>query len=116
MTFFKAMAMACLGRRQDALALLTAFEAHAKRLESSTPVVGFFATSLPDFRVFRSDLVARDRLNAKLFQGFARLGLGDRKGAEDAFSAALCLEPTQLDAGIGVAILDEQLQKLTGML
>lgn len=60
--------------------------------------VEYFAVSLPDFLIFDDDLNKRNKAHCHYLIGLAKLGLGDRKGAEAAFREVIALEPAHQNA------------------
>lgn len=60
--------------------------------------VEYFAVSLPDFLIFDDDLNKRNKAHCHYLIGLAKLGLGDRKGAAEAFREVIALEPAHQNA------------------
>jgi tetratricopeptide (TPR) repeat protein len=63
-----------------------------------TPVVDYFAVSLPDFLVFDDDLGRRTRVHCHYVMGLGYAGLGDDDKAQHHFGAVLRLQPDHLGA------------------
>lgn len=103
MDFFKIKALQALGRFDEAQLILDNFLSYALRLQSSKPEIDYFATSLPDFTVFKADLCKRDRINAHFFRGLALLCKDDAQGANVAFRKALELDPAHVEAALGLS-------------
>lgn len=60
--------------------------------------VSYFAVSLPDFQIFDDDLDKRNRAHCHYLIGLARLGMGQKKEAAQAFEAAIREEPSHQNA------------------
>lgn len=60
--------------------------------------VSYFAVSLPDFLIFDDDLDRKNQAHCHYLIGLARMGLGEREAAAEAFEAAIRLEPTHQNA------------------
>lgn len=78
MTYWSALALRCLGRDDEALALFLSIESHADALENESPQIDYFATSIPTMLLFREDLARRNLIEARFLRAQAYLGL-DRK-------------------------------------
>jgi len=103
MDFFKIKALQALGRSDEARAMLNDFLSYSLHLENTKPEIDYFATSLPDFTVFKADLCKRDRISAHFFRGLALLCKDDAQGATTAFQNALELDPAHVEAALGLS-------------
>lgn len=79
MTYWSAMALKRLGRRDEAKALLLQIRDYALELEQQAPKLDYFATSLPAMLLFDEDLKLRQTITARFLEGQALLGLGEKE-------------------------------------
>jgi tetratricopeptide (TPR) repeat protein len=77
-TFWSGMALECLGCHAEARKLFEGINLYADQLETHTPVIDYFATSLPTMLLFEEDLVRRQATTARFLRAQAVLGLGGR--------------------------------------
>ena len=77
MSYYSALALEKLGRRQAARKLLRALLVHAQELARAPAKIDYFATSLPTMLLFDDDLAARQKTSALFLEAQARLGLGE---------------------------------------
>jgi tetratricopeptide (TPR) repeat protein len=91
MTFWSAMASRCLGKDQEATAMLLAILEYSERLEHETPTIDYFATSLPAMLLFEDDLERRNRIEALFLRGQALFGMGKIADARDLMNDVLQL-------------------------
>ena len=66
LTFYQAIALERLGRREDSQRLLKELKAYAEQLLVTPAKIDYFATSLPTMLLFEDDLQARQANKAKL--------------------------------------------------
>jgi tetratricopeptide (TPR) repeat protein len=76
-TYWSACALRRLGREKDALDAFRAILDYSAHLQSQTPKIDYFATSLPAMLLFDEDLSRRQTIAARFLEAQARLGLGD---------------------------------------
>jgi len=88
-TYWTAMALRALGREREANDLFLAIDAYASKLESETPKIDYFATSLPAMLLFDEDLQERQNITARFLHAQAQLGLGNKKQAKHLLEAVL---------------------------
>ncbi|MEZ2346822.1 DUF5107 domain-containing protein [Terriglobus sp. RCC_193] len=81
-TYWTAMALRTLGREQEASNLFRAIDAYASKLESETPKIDYFATSLPAMLLFEEDLTERQNITARFLHAQAQLGLRNKQQAK----------------------------------
>jgi tetratricopeptide (TPR) repeat protein len=74
-TFWSAMALERLGRHDEARALFEKILKYAEKLESDTPTIDYFATSLPAMLLFEENLGERQATTACFLRAQAMLGL-----------------------------------------
>jgi len=78
-----------LGREQAASELFHAIDVYASKLESETPKIDYFATSLPAMLLFEEDLQERQNITARFLHAQAQLGLGNKEQAKHLLKAVL---------------------------
>lgn len=81
-TYWTAMALRALGREREATDLFRAIDAYASKLETETPKIDYFATSLPAMLLFEEDLKQRQNITARFLHAQAQLGLGNKEHAK----------------------------------
>jgi hypothetical protein len=75
-TYWSALALRRLGCEQDAVHVFRSILDFSAHLQSQTPKVDYFATSLPAMLLFDEDLAQRQNITARFLEAQARLGLG----------------------------------------
>ncbi|HTQ39492.1 MAG TPA: DUF5107 domain-containing protein [Pirellulales bacterium] len=93
MTYYSAMSMNRLGRRESARKLLKQLLAYAQDLSKSSAKIDYFATSLPTMLLFDDDLDFRQKTTALFLEAQARLGLGKLKKAKSLLASVLRRDP-----------------------
>jgi tetratricopeptide (TPR) repeat protein len=76
MTYWSALALASLGRVEEAGQMFQEIYDYARDLERQEAKIDYFATSLPAMLLFEDDLVRRQAISAKFLRAQALLGLG----------------------------------------
>lgn len=76
-TYWSALALGRLGCEQDALKAFRSILDYSAHLETQTPKVDYFATSLPAMLLFDEDLAHRQTITARFLEAQARLGVGE---------------------------------------
>ena len=94
MTYYSALALARLGRKEKSRQLFRALLAYAQALARSPAVIDYFATSLPTMLLFDDDLPARQTTTALFLEAQARLGLGQRADARRLLRQVLRRDPS----------------------
>jgi tetratricopeptide (TPR) repeat protein len=97
-TFYKALALAELGKKRESQETLRELLEGARRQLGQEVKIDYFATSLPNFLLFEDDLQKRNRVNCLFLIGLAQLGLENRDEATAAFREALSLDVNHLRA------------------
>jgi len=77
-TYWSALALRRLGREQDALRAFQAILDYSAHLQGQTPMIDYFATSLPAMLLFDEDLARRQTITARFLEAQARLGLDEQ--------------------------------------
>jgi len=72
------LALRRLGHEQDALKAFSSILDYAAHLQSQTPKIDYFATSLPAMLLFDEDLAHRQTITARFLEAQAQLGLGEQ--------------------------------------
>ncbi|QHN03601.1 DUF5107 domain-containing protein [Granulicella sp. WH15] len=97
-TYWSALALSSLGLEEEARELFQQIYDYSIELESQTPKIDYFATSLPAMLLFDEDMIRRQEITAKFLRAQALFGLGRAdKGAE------LLAEVRSLDANHAAA-------------
>jgi len=94
MTYFSALALKKLGRKREADKLLRDLLRYARELAKSSAKIDYFATSLPTMLLFDDDLQTRQTTSARLLEGQALIGLGQRAAGERCLRDVLLRDPS----------------------
>jgi tetratricopeptide (TPR) repeat protein len=92
MTYYKALALAKLGRSEEADKLLRDLLAHARTMKRHKARIDYFATSLPAMLLFDDDLQKRNLIDATFLEAQARLGLRKASQAHRLLRQVLTLD------------------------
>jgi tetratricopeptide (TPR) repeat protein len=76
-TYWSALALRHLGCEQDALTAFRSILDYSAQLQTQTPKIDYFATSLPAMLLFDEDLAQRQTITTRFLEAQARLGLGE---------------------------------------
>lgn len=98
MIYYQGMAKEKLGRPVEAKARFNKLLDYGEQHMYDQMRVSYFAVSLPDFLIFDDDLDRRNQAHCHYLIGLAKLGLGEKKAAAEAFDQAIRLEPTHQNA------------------
>lgn len=93
MTYFQAMSLKRLGRKDEANALFTNLSCYADELQRLKAKIDYFATSLPTMLIFNEDLNIRQKATSILLSGLADLGLGNNSLGVDKLNQVLNMDP-----------------------
>ena len=77
MTYYSALALERLGRKEEAAAMAKGLSEHAEALLTTPARIDYFATSLPTMLLFEQDLQKSQELGARVMLAQASLVLGD---------------------------------------
>ncbi|MGC2161129.1 MAG: DUF5107 domain-containing protein [Silvibacterium sp.] len=105
-SFYRAQALARLGREREAQAALQALLNYAESQKSIEPKIDYFATSLPNLLLFHEDLAKTYQTECFLLIAFAKLGLHQEEDAASAFRKVLELDPNSLFAQQELRVLN----------
>jgi tetratricopeptide (TPR) repeat protein len=97
-TYWSALALAQLGRDEEARALFQAILDFALQLNLQTPKIDYFATSLPAMLLFDEDLKRRQTITANFLQAQALLGLGERERGTELLRTVLAQDMSHVGA------------------
>ena len=97
-TFWNALAMRCLGEREQAQELYQAVFDRSVQLEQEKPKVDYFATSLPAMLLFETNLGLQNKIDALFLRAQACLGLGRCADAESLLRQVLDLDENHIAA------------------
>lgn len=98
--FYQGLALARLGREDEARTRFEALCLYGTGHLGETPDIDFFAVSLPDFLVFEDDLERRNKVHCHLMIALGSLGLGKRGNAIDHLRMVVELDPSHQEAMI----------------
>ncbi len=98
MTFWSALAMQCLGERDQAQKLFQVVFDRSVQLEQEKPRIDYFATSLPAMLLFEADLGIQNKIEALFLRAQACLGLGRCADTESLLLQVLNLDKNHLPA------------------
>jgi len=98
MTFYSALALERLGKKDASKKLFQGLQEYAGDLRRSKAKVDYFATSLPTLLLFDDDLQARQETTAFLFNAQARLGLGEKAKTGRLLQEVLERDPSHAQA------------------
>lgn len=98
MRFYKATALARLGRETESRAILQEMKDLAERQMHTEAKIDYFATSLPNFLLFEDDLQKRNQVDCLFVTALAELGLGNTQTAEDVLRRVVSLDCNHLAA------------------
>jgi tetratricopeptide (TPR) repeat protein len=93
MTYYSAISMTRLARRESARKLLKQLLAYAQDLSKSSARIDYFATSLPTMLLFDDDLDFRQKTTALFLEAQAWLGLRKFKKAKSLLASVLRRDP-----------------------
>jgi tetratricopeptide (TPR) repeat protein len=98
MTYWSALALRRLGREDAAHSLFNEILRYAQQLDSETPAIDYFATSLPAMLLFDADLKRQNRITARFLQAQAHLGLGLQQEGLALLQEVLQMDPAHSGA------------------
>jgi tetratricopeptide (TPR) repeat protein len=93
MTYFSALSLGHLGKREEMKELLKELLTCARKLQRTQAKVDYFATSLPAMLLFEDDIQFRQETEGLLLQAQAHLGLGKNALVRKLFSNVLERDP-----------------------
>ncbi len=105
MTYYSALSWRALGKERQARQLCRALLEHAKKLQTETAEIDYFATSLPAMLLFHEDLQQRQETRALFLQAQAEAGLGRRRRALGLLNRVLARDPNHAPAADFLASL-----------
>jgi tetratricopeptide (TPR) repeat protein len=92
MTYWSALALQELGRKDEAASLFQRIGAYGRELEKKEPKIDYFATSLPTMLLFEDDMVLRQQVSGRFLQAQSLLGLGRHEEAARLLREVLALD------------------------
>ena len=95
-TYYRALAVAALGREAEAETIFQELRAFAERQMKAAVKIDYFATSLPNFLLFEDDIGKRNRIECLFLRGLANQGLGRIAEARADYQQALHLDRNQI--------------------
>jgi tetratricopeptide (TPR) repeat protein len=106
LTFYSALALARLGRNEEANDLLRGLVEFAESLRREEPKIDYFATSLPQMLLFDDDSRKRYAVRADFLEAQARIGLGDAAAGRELLDRVLAADPNNASAADLLAELE----------
>lgn len=106
--FYKALALAKLGRKQEADDCFLRFLKYGQEHLNEEIKIDFFAVSLPDLMIFDDDLMVRNNIHCYYLMGLGYFGLGKNGLAEENLKNALEFDPAQLGVRLHLDMLKQQ--------
>ena len=106
LTFYNALALARLGRSEEANDLQRGLVECAESLRREEPKIDYFATSLPQMLLFEDDARKRSAVRADFLEAQARIGLGDAAAGRKLLGHVLAADPNNAYAADLLAELD----------
>lgn len=97
MTYYRAMALAALGRESESRTLIHQMRESAAAQLKTTVKIDYFATSLPNFLLFEDDLQKRNRIECLFMLALADLAEG-KPDTATGMKEVLALDPNHLGA------------------
>ncbi len=98
-SYYQALALRQLGRKDEAQAALEELRSYARQHRNDEPVIDYFATSLPNFLLLEDDLKKRNLVDCLVLEAYAELGLGQPARARELFLEVAELDPVNAEAG-----------------
>jgi tetratricopeptide (TPR) repeat protein len=92
MTYWNALALGALGRKDESWALFQKIYDYAIFLESRAPKIDYFATSLPAMLLFEEDLEERQNITVLFLKAQALLGFGRAEEGRELLEEVLALD------------------------
>ena len=96
MAYYQGLACRALGREEDARRCFQKLIDYGLEHLPEQVVVDFFAVSLPDFSVFRTDWTRRNVIHCRFMMGLGCLGLSDEEAAAEHFAEVIALDRSHL--------------------
>jgi len=98
MSYYNALALKRLNRKEEAEELLHSLLAHAEALSQQKATIDYFATSLPAMLLFEDDLQKRNTITSTFLCAQAWLGLGENQKARELLHQVLHLDRNHAQA------------------
>lgn len=105
-SYYRALALAQLGKAEDAQSELSRLHSYATELRKQDPKIPYFAASLPNFLLFDDDPGKRNQVESIVLEAYAELGMQHRQRSAQLFAEVLELEPSHFLARVEVARLE----------
>ncbi|HWR14104.1 MAG TPA: DUF5107 domain-containing protein [Terriglobales bacterium] len=106
MTYYQAMALAALGRREESHAVIEQLRTFAQKQADAEVKIDYFATSLPNFLLFEDDLHKRNRVDCLFMLALADLAANKQEQAAAEMRDVLALDGNHLAAQTELQYLD----------
>jgi tetratricopeptide (TPR) repeat protein len=95
-SYFQALALQALGKREAAREVLSSLSDFARTQLKTKPRIDYFATSLPNLLLFDDDLDKRNRIESMLLGALAKHGLGEVESAVLDLQQLIAEDPNHL--------------------
>ena len=104
MTYWSALSLEKLGRKNDARKLLRGLHAHALKLRYTKANIDYFATSLPTMLLFEENLQHRQETTSLFLEAHALLGSAKKSAAKKLLASVLSRDPNHEPASDLLAV------------
>jgi tetratricopeptide (TPR) repeat protein len=98
MIFYQGLAHRARGREAEACRRFSTLVEYGRAHLHDDVSIDFFAVSLPDFRVFNADLIAKNELHCRFMMALGYLGLQKDQLADEQFAQILRIDSNHLGA------------------
>ena len=100
MILYQGLSFLELGKIREARARFYRLIDYGERHLTEKVKIGYFAVSLPEFRIFDEDLTARNKAHCYYLMALGHLGLGEKDKAVEFLNKALETDPSHMMAQI----------------
>jgi len=98
LSYYRAMSLDALGRKQEALGLLNDMREFAQKQMEAEVKIDYFATSLPNLLLFEDDLQRRNQVDCLFLLALSELGLRNHERATELLNQVLSLDCNHMAA------------------
>jgi tetratricopeptide (TPR) repeat protein len=98
MTYYSALALIRLNRKEEAKHLLRSLVAYARTFRNTPAKIDYFATSLPAMLLFNDDLQRRNQITSLFLEAQASAGLGLARRSARVLERVLKMDPSHAAA------------------
>ena len=98
LSYYRAMSLDALGRKQEAVGLLNDMREFAQKQMEAEVKIDYFATSLPNLLLFEDDLQRRNQVDCLFLLALSELGLRNHERATELLNQVLSLDCNHMAA------------------